>query len=406
MATSTAFVAPPLKHHTATGRAYIRLGKHFHYFGKWGTAEAHQRHAQFVAELAANGGQLLAAPDVITVDEVCAAYLEFAATYYRHPDGRPTSTQDEIKQAFKPLREIYGPVLAKDFGPKSFKAVRDKYLEGKVARTTANARAELIKRTFKWAVEHELIPPSVWHGLQAVSGLKRGRCEARETEPVRPVPQAHIDVIEGRVSRQVWAMIQLQLHCGARPGEMVALRALDLDTSGKVWTAKLADHKTAYCGRERVLYFGPKCQAILKEFMHGRPLHMPIFSPKESEAERLAVLHEKRKTPLSCGNRPGTNKREHPILAPGDCYTPNSYRRVIERAIERYNEEKLKDNQKDKQIPNWSPNRLRHNYATEVRRKYGLDGAQAGLGHSNANITQVYAELDHTRVMVIAADLG
>jgi integrase len=404
MANSTPFVAPPLKHHASTGRAYVRLDGRFHYFGKWGTPEAYQRHARFVAELAASGGHVLPPPDVITIMELCAVYIEHATAYYRNPDGTPTSSLDEIRQAFKPLKLVYGDIAAKDFGPIALKAVRDKYLESKVCRTTANARTELIKRAFKWAVENELIPAGVWHGLQAVSGLKRGRCEARETEPVRPVPQAHIDILKGRVTGQVWAMIQLQLHCGARPGEIVALRALDLDTSGKIWMARLAEHKTAYRGRERVLYFGPKCQAILKHFIQGRPLHLPIFSPKESEAERLLVLHAKRTTPLSCGNRPGTNRRERPIHTPGDSYTPNSYRRVIERAIERYNADP--DTPQDKQIPNWSPNRLRHNYATNVRRKYGLDGAQAGLGHASANISQVYAEVDHARVMEIAADLG
>ena len=44
--------------------------------------------------------------------------------------------------------------------------------------------------------------------------------------------------------------------------------------------------------------------------------------------------------------------------------------------------------------PCWSPNRLRHSMATEVRRNYGLEAVQVVLGHATANVTQIYAERD------------
>src|SRR5439155_564319 len=39
----------------------------------------------------------------------------------------------------------------------------------------------------------------------------------------------------------------------------------------------------------------------------------------------------------------------------------------------------------------WQPNQLRHTYATEVRRTYGLEAAQVLLGHSKADTTETYA---------------
>ena len=68
------------------------------------------------------------------------------------------------------------------------------------------------------AVENELVPGEVYHAFQAVAGLRKGRCEAREPEPVRPVPMQHVYAIQPFVSRQVWAMIQVQLLTAARPG--------------------------------------------------------------------------------------------------------------------------------------------------------------------------------------------
>jgi integrase len=45
-------------------------------------------------------------------------------------------------------------------------------------------------------------------------------------------------------------------------------------------------------------------------------------------------------------------------------------------------------------IPVWSPNRLRHSAATEIRRQFGVDAARAVLGHSKPVMTEVYAEID------------
>jgi integrase len=49
---------------------------------------------------------------------------------------------------------------------------------------------------------------------------------------------------------------------------------------------------------------------------------------------------------------------------------------------------------------------LRHAAATEVRRAYGLEGAQVILGHAHANITEVYAERDADKARDIARKLG
>ena len=57
----------------------------------------------------------------------------------------------------------------------------------------------------------------------------------------------------------------------------------------------------------------------------------------EAEQQRLEALHEKRRTPLSCGNRPGSNRRRWPKRKAGDRYTTPSYRRALERAVQKLN---------------------------------------------------------------------
>ena len=82
---------------------------------------------------------------------------------------------------------------------------------------------------FKWGVENELVTPGVLPALQAVAGLRRGKMEAPDPEPVRPVPEEHIRPVLDRVSRQVAAMIQVQILTRMRPGEVLQMRTCDLD---------------------------------------------------------------------------------------------------------------------------------------------------------------------------------
>ncbi|WP_417847300.1 hypothetical protein [Thalassoglobus sp.] len=58
--------------------------------------------------------------------------------------------------------------------------------------------------------------------------MKFGRTEARETEPVKPVADEHVDAVLPHVAPQDAAMVQLQPLTGMRPREVVMLRATRL----------------------------------------------------------------------------------------------------------------------------------------------------------------------------------
>ena len=57
-------------------------------------------------------------------------------------------------------------------------------------------------------------------------------------------------------------------------------------------------------------------------------------------------------------------------------------------------------------VPDWHPNQLRHSFATRVRAALGLDAAQVALGHSGADVTQVYAAVDLKAAERVARELG
>lgn len=97
-------------------------------------------------------------------------------------------------------------------------------------RRYVNQQAQRITRMFRWGVSRELVPPAVHAALKTVEALKRGRCAAREGKRVAPVPADILDTVRPFLSRPVRALVDLQLLTGARPGELLALRAVDLDT--------------------------------------------------------------------------------------------------------------------------------------------------------------------------------
>jgi integrase len=368
------------------------------YLGRFGTRESRAEYDRMIAEWLANGRTLCrpASPNGsdVSVNEMLLAFVEWAESYYRK-GGEITGEVTNIRYAVRTLRELYGPTLARDFGPLQLKTVRQAIVETGICRNEVNRRVRLIVRAFRWAVAEGMIPPSVHHGLQAVPGLRRGRCDVRETEPVRPVPDAFVDAIEPYVSRQVWAMVQLQRLSGMRPGEVCSMRTIDVDRAGRVWIYTPESHKTEHHGRERRIYLGPAAQEILRPWLRPE-LTAYLFQPREAEAERRAEQRRNRASRVQPSQQ--DRRKRRPSKGPGLTYDAGSYRQAIEYGIAKANAEAERaaeaNGTEPKEIPAWHPNQLRHNAATRLRREFGLDVARAVLGHSSPVVTEVYAELD------------
>jgi integrase len=386
---------PKLRLHKPTGQAVVTLSGRDFYLGKFGTPQSQAEYDRLTAEWLANGRTFVPAtsdePADLTVNEMLVAYMRFADGYYRK-NGEPTSEPRSIALSIRPLRRLYGHTLAKDFGPLALKAVRQEMVDAKLCRNEVNKRTGRIVRAFKWAVENELIPPAVHHGLKAVSGLRRGRSEAQESEPVNPVPDPHVDAVQPHVSRQVWAMIRLQRLTGMRPGEVTIMRTCDLDTTGRLWVYVPDRHKTEHHGKSRTIYLGPKAQEILRPWLRDDPTAF-LFSPQEASEERWAERRARRKTPLTPSQR-ARSRKVRPKRTPGQVYKPRSYYRAIEYGCKRAG------------VPNWHPNQLRHSAATMLRKEFGLDVARVILGHSSPAVTEIYAEVDREKAMLVMERVG
>ncbi len=203
------------------------------------------------------------------------------------------------------------------------------------------------------------------------------------------------------------------------------MRGCDLDTSGRVWTYVPETHKTAHHGHDRVIYLGPRAQAIIKPFLK-RDLTAYLFSPIEAEQERHAQIRERRRTRVQPSQakraararwRAERGRRRRP---PSERYTVASYHRAIAHAcdkaflhpeLSKIKPAKLTDEQRVQLVRwrkdhRWHPHQLRHNAATRLRKEYGLDAARVILGHKSPAITEVYAEIDSAKAVEIMARVG
>ncbi len=373
---------PGYLHHKPTGQAYVCLNGQFHYLGRWGTPESRTRYDQLLSMWLANGKRL--PDDELTIGELILGYNDFAKEYYRK-DGKPTKEARSVREAMRPLRELFTATEAREFGPMRLKAVREKMVENGLARTTINNQVGRIKRMFKWATENEMVPSIVFEGLRAVPGLRRGRTPAPEPEPVEPVPEHLVRAVLPKLAPQVVAMIWVQWWTGMRPGEVVLIRACDLDMSGKVWIYRPQRHKTEHHGIERAIAIGPNAQEVIRPWLK-LDAQAYLFSPQEAAVE---MLRRRRKR-----ERPGKPPRRRKSMHLGEHYTTESYGRAIARACRRA------------KVQEWSPNQLRHSCATRVRKEHGLEAARLVLGHQSAATTEIYAEIDQTKSVQIMEKLG
>ncbi|OAI53243.1 hypothetical protein AYO44_04215 [Planctomycetaceae bacterium SCGC AG-212-F19] len=373
---------PSLCLHKATDQAVVRLNGKDIYCGVYGTAEAQEKYDRVVAEWLLIGPQthppsatgVLADRSAITVSELVLAYWTRHVTSYYVKKGKPTSERDNIRQALRFARNLYGETLAISFGPLALKAVRETMIAARRCRNLINKDVGRIRGMFRWAVENEMLPVTVYQSLMTVPGLAKDRHpEVKETEPVTPAPEEHVWAVHAVVPPQIRAMIELQWLTGMRPGEVVIMRTCDIDRSDDVWIYTPDSHKREHHELERPIALGPKAQAVLIPWLREDRPQAYLFSPKAVVAAR---------------------KISRKIIRPGDHYRESSYRNVIRRACQRLG------------IPIWFPNQLRHNAGTLIRQRFGLEESRTVLGHESVDTTLIYAEKDKQKAKEIMRKIG
>ena len=201
--------------------------------------------------------------------------------------------------------------------------------------------------------------------------LKRGRSAAHETPPIRPVNDVIINATLKHMMPNTADMVRVHRLTGMRPEELCAMRWVDIDQSMSPWLYRPQHHKNEWRNLPRVILIGPRAREILLRHQGGE---YP-FSPISAVAERMAELRANATSPSRYDR-----KDPHAVRVPRNHWDTCSYTKTIHAACDRAG------------IDRWGANRLRHAFATEVRRKFGLEACRAVLGHSmGAAVTDRYS---------------
>ena len=308
-----------------------------------------------------------------TVEQICAAYLEHTLTYYRRPDGEQTSEVHLAKLSLRVLRDMFGDQPATALTHADMLRVREAMSRGgTLSRTTVNAYMARIRRMWAWALDAALIPAVVKAELSQVQPLKPNRTTLREPVPVTPVADADIERTVAAMPENTADMVRVHRLTGMRPEEVCAMRWKFIDRSATPWIYRPPFHKTQWRGMIRAVLIGPKARAILSKYDDGQ-FDGYLFTPARVIA-----------------NPPPDGIRAHiPIKRGTAFWQTGTYTFAVRCACV------------NAKVRSWTPNRLRHSFATEVRRKYGIRTAGALLGHSDGSrITDGYSREAHIEELV------
>lgn len=163
----------------------------------------------------------------------------------------------------------------------------------------------------------------------------------------------------------VKVMIELQWLTGARSGSIIEMKPEQFDRTVDPWIWR-PRHKSEHRGQDLLPPIGPRAQELLFDLLF-RSSRDYVFSPREA--------------------------RRNPRY--GERYSSLTYRQAVERAQKRAGV-----------TPGWTPHQLRHARATLVREQFGLEAAQAMLGHASLKATQIYASSRFEHAKRIASEIG
>jgi integrase len=263
-------------------------------------------------------------------------------------------------------------------------------------RRGINDNLKQIHAIWGWGVGREVVTHAQAKRLEEVKSLRLGH---GFEVPKRPKITSHeFEKVTANVTTVVADMLRMIWYTAMRPGEVCKMRPFDiLRDDPECWIyvpgrdkSSVGEHKTTRFGRMRIVPLTAKSQEILNRRITDFRSKNYIFRPVEAIEEMYKKRAANRLTPLSCGNRQGTNRKKDPMIKPGERYTTNALRIACRRGCVRASVEPFK------------PYDLRRSVATGTRSILGKEAAKVLLGHVKTDTTDIYLLEEVQEAMKVA----
>jgi site-specific recombinase XerD len=348
------------------------------HLGKPGSAEARARYARLLHEGPAGEASqpaaplppALADPQTVTVAEAVARFLSHAEQTY-DPRGREPIN---MRLALAPVLALYGTEPVRAFGTTQLEAVQTAMADGswmneeeraararrgqscRWSRNVVNRRIVRIRTCWRWLERAGLVPEGRYAHLLTVPTLSANIRWVRVLPRRKGCTRQDLDKVVALAPGPVAALLEVEWHCGARPGELRVMEAADVDCTVDPWEYRPGRHKGSWRDGDRVIVLGPEAQRILAPWLE-RAQGGYVFPP----------LLGRRQT--------GSPEK----YRQGACYQPESLSRAVARAARRAGVA-------------LTAYQARHAAKRRLTRSHNLDVARAVLGQKSLGTTAGYDE--------------
>lgn len=325
-------------------------------------ATARKNYAAFMIRYSAN-------PNIGRKTVLGMTMIELVEQFLRS-DESPRGKQH--RQKYKQLGPMFLQAFCRSIAAADYDAETHREFKafligrGSYCRWTINDFLARVRRLLKFGRSRKICPSDNVAEVCDVPGVRQG--DARDSNARTPANLNDVSLTLPFLPLELVPLVQVQLLCGARAGELLTMRPVEIERSSTPWLYIPKQHKGQWRGKSREIWLGPKAREILEARIEQIDEHEFMFSPQRS--------------------RPGKKGK----LAPHPHYSRHSYSHAIQDACGRAG------------VAPWTSHQLRHRCGTEVRVAMGEEYAQAILGHTPAGVTGRYTREAYVRLAKEAAE--
>lgn len=129
---------PSYRRHRAIGQAVVTINARDLYLGPYNSKSSHELYQQLIKEWIANDPVLPATGNGFTIEELLAAFNEFAVNEYAPTERSHHTEYENYRAVMKLLRKLFPDTMVADFGPNKFRTVVEEMITRQWTRANIN----------------------------------------------------------------------------------------------------------------------------------------------------------------------------------------------------------------------------------------------------------------------------